>query len=170
MAGLWRTVLERMAGRRSLGWLRYLQLDRIENDRAVLHLTPGGREVASFATEDRLHPVAEELGGLLGRRVRVELEMERPERRGDAEAAPGGAADSRGSSDAPGSTGAAEGLDRRKAFNLPLVQQVLEVFPDATLIDARTEAPQEPEEPVIPGPDASELDEPEELEGDEDGD
>ena len=125
-AAVWAALLSGVASQRSLAWMRYLKISKLEQDRVTLAAQPGHREVLAFCTDQRLAQIAEQLQPILGRRVRVSLERTAPQPDADTDATP---------SDAGPRT-----TDRRQAMGLPLVQRVLEVFPDATLVDARDEA------------------------------
>jgi DNA polymerase III subunit gamma/tau len=123
---------DRVADRPAFAWLRFVTIDKLDERSAVLSPTPGHREVLHFARDQRrLQEVTDELNPILGRRVRVSIQ------------APPAAEESDGriETDAPPANGAA---DRRAAMNLPLVKQVLDVFPDAVLFDVREEANGDP--------------------------
>lgn len=126
---VWSTLRERI-GQRAFAWLRFLEIAQLEQARVVLRVLPGHREVLGFCTEQRLDQIAQQLKPILGRRVRVTVQP--PENQNPTE----GAAASEGSTARAPTRSAA---DRRAAMNLPLVQRVLEHFPDATLLDARDE-------------------------------
>ena len=132
---VWAALLQRVQGQRSLAWLRFLQIEQIEEQRVVLGTVPGRRDVIGFCTDERLAQIGTQLAPLLGRRVRVTLQ--RPEQAaGQAEPAD---ADS-GEAPSRQASGAARGNKRREAMGLPVVQRALEAFPDATLIGVRDES------------------------------
>ena len=124
-AAVWSALIDAI-GQRAFAWLRYLEIAQIESDRVVLRPVPGHREVMGFCTDQRLEHIANHLYPILARRVRVVVH--KPESAtGDAPA-----------SDQPGTNVTApRSAQRREAMNLPLVQRVLEAFPDATLLDVR---------------------------------
>ena len=106
-----------------MAWTDHLQLVRLDQGVAVLSPTPGHRELVNFIDESRQQMLAREFSQLLGQPLRVVVQM------------PRGAADEV-ESDAPDAapTGRA---DRRAALDLPLVKDVFDIFPDASLIDVR---------------------------------
>lgn len=88
---------------------------------------PGRAEVVRYATADKLDRVARECSEIAGRRMRVRFET-----------APGAA----GEASDPAVERSGSGpptASRRAAMELPLVREAFEVFPDAMLIDVRTE-------------------------------
>lgn len=116
-------MLDRALQKPSWAWLRYVQLDRLDAERATLRIVPGHREVYGFATDNRLAQIARVIQDVTGRRLRVTLDRDTPA--GDA--------------GAETSNAAPAGSERREAMGLPLVRQVLEIFPEASLIDVREE-------------------------------
>jgi len=129
-AAVWKALLDRMSAQRSFAWLRFLKITSLEQDRVTLAAQSGHREVLGFCTDERLSQIAEMLRPILGRKVRVSLQ------RANAQDADPSAAQQGG--DQPDTD--SQKTDRRQAMGLPLVQRVLEVFPDATLVDARDES------------------------------
>ncbi|MFW6060780.1 MAG: hypothetical protein ACODAQ_11405 [Phycisphaeraceae bacterium] len=117
----------------------------------VLRVLPGHREVLGFCNDQRLEQIGQHLRPILGRRVRVTLQQ------------PGAAGDTADDADAPARRAGPTTADRRAAMNLPLVQRVLENFPDATLIDARDEA-ELPPPPAEAATDAESADDEDESE------
>ena len=85
--------------------------------------------VHNVATAPRVKRVADTLTQVLAHPVRVEVADGPPRRAPTPDDDP----------DTPRRQTA--GLDRRDALSLPLVRDVFEVFPDATLIDARRADP-----------------------------
>ncbi len=126
---VWGALLQRVARQRSLVWLRFLEIDHLDEGRVTLRTLPGHREVVGFCTEERLQQIGSHLAPILGRRVRVALH--RPEATSKEAGSTGNA------TEAPSGP---RGAHRREAMNLPLVQLVMENFPDATLVDARDES------------------------------
>ncbi|MEM9883958.1 MAG: hypothetical protein AAF800_13685, partial [Planctomycetota bacterium] len=134
LPGVWSAVLDTVGRSNAAAWMDHFRLATLDTDAvpAVAHLRPttgfvGG--VHHVATGPRLRRVGDTLTQLLGRPVRVEA----------AEAKPPEASTPHpdaGLKPAP-ANGRADAVDRREALGLPLVRDVLEVFPDASLIDAR---------------------------------
>ncbi len=122
---------DRVADRPAFAWLRFVTIDKLDEQAAVLSPTPGHREVMHFASDQRrLQEITDELTPILGRRVRVSVKP-LPGNGGTPD-------DSQG----PDPTGSASTrhADRRAALDLPLVKQVMDIFPDAELFDVREEA------------------------------
>lgn len=129
-------------GQRAFAWLRFLKIERLEPDRVTLRAIPGHREVLNFCNEQRLAQIARHLEPILGRRVRVVIE--------NADAATNAPDESSASSASPAPAPSSRSAQRREAMNLPLVQRVLETFPDATILDARDESETPPAPPSSP--------------------
>lgn len=140
---VWSTLIDRL-GQRAWSWLRFLEIEQIEEQRVVLRVAPGHREVLGFCTEARLEQIGEHLRPILGRRVRVRVEAP-PSADPHAGVDPG---------DAAAGTAPTPSTHRREAMNLPLVQRALEAFPDATLMDARDDAEPPPAADDTASPDA----------------
>jgi DNA polymerase III subunit gamma/tau len=120
---------ERVSDRPALSWLKFVTIDKIDEQAVVLSPTPGHREVLSFAKDPRrLQVLTDELIPILGRRVRVTMQAPAATNAPDPSTAKPTA-----------QNGAARHADRRAAMDLPLVKKVLEVFPDAVLFDVRDE-------------------------------
>ncbi|MEX0653416.1 MAG: hypothetical protein WD151_04760 [Phycisphaeraceae bacterium] len=115
----------------SWAWLRYVELANLDDERAVLRVVPGHREVFAFITDVRLTQIGKVIEDVVGRRVRVTIDR-----------GPTGAPDTGDA--ASGQPGQPAGGDRREAMGLPLVRQVLEIFPEASLIDIRETKPAPP--------------------------
>ncbi|MEM1108779.1 MAG: hypothetical protein AAGH99_08825 [Planctomycetota bacterium] len=118
-------------------WMDHFKLQSIDTsaEPAVASIAPtmtfaGG--AANVATGPRLQRVADTITQLLGRPVRAELAAGPPRKTPD-----------RPTPNTPGNSPPSNGgsVDRRDALNLPLVRDVFDVFPDASLIDARKEPP-----------------------------
>ncbi|MEO0514929.1 MAG: hypothetical protein AAF086_06495, partial [Planctomycetota bacterium] len=168
-AAVWRAVLDAVGQSNAAAWMDHFKLQSIDTSPspAVAVVAPtmtfsGG--AANVATGPRLQRVADTITQLVGRPVRAEL-APAPARPGQ-DPAPG-ASGSRGSSaqPSPGTSaragaasgsvsggGGGGGVDRRDALNLPLVRDVFEIFPDASLIHTRRETPPPPE--VTPPPES----------------
>ncbi|MEM8737870.1 MAG: DNA polymerase III subunit gamma/tau [Planctomycetota bacterium] len=146
-AAIWKVVLDTIGQTNAAAWMDHFRLQAIRADRdpAVALLVPtmtfaGG--VKNVATGPRLQRVADTLTQLLGRKVRVEAADKPPPRPDDPPDPQTPATDT---PSAPGPTaGSARHVDRRDALNLPLVREVFDVFPDASLIDARRADPPPP--------------------------
>ena len=153
-AAVWSAVRERTGRGAAAAWLTHFSLADLDPAAGAASLLPrpglggGGR---SLATEPRLRRLSELVTAVVGVPVRVVL------------AAPGGAG---GGSDGGGGAGpggpnpnAAPGreheLDRREALALPLVREVLDVFPEASLVGAR----RRPDAPALPPPEPGAADE-----------
>ncbi len=127
---------DRVADRPAYAWLRFVNLDKLDDQTAQFSPTPGHREVMHFAKDQRrLQGITDELTPILGRRVQVSVNA--PAATNHADDNPTGPTDPASpQTQAPRPTGAA---DRRAAMDLPLVKQVMDVFPDAVLFDVREE-------------------------------
>lgn len=113
---IWTSLQQRLDDRPGLAWVNHLRLAYLDQGVGTVVPIPGHREVAGFATAQRLEQIAVELQSLLGRPIRLVLQASM-------------AAESPSS---PIQTDA-----RREAMELPLVQAILDVFPDAVLTDVR---------------------------------
>jgi len=131
-------VLDTLATRPSMSWVR--SLTPVELGEKHLRLIPaqGHREVMGFLTDARKEQISQVVESVLGRRVRVEVTTS-----------------TAGPSDETGDSGAGSGAQepdrptpanqRREAFSLPLVKHVVDLF-DVTLTDVRPESEQEQEQ------------------------
>ena len=125
---------DRVADRPAYAWLRYVNIDKLDEQSAVLSPTPGHREVLHFAKDQRrLQEITDELTPILGRRVRVSMQ---------APPVSDVSTEVSASSHASANAAVRQG-DRRAAMELPLVKQVLDVFPDAVLFSVRDETDDE---------------------------
>jgi len=139
-ASLWAAVLDTVGRSNAAAWMDHFNLTALDTAArpavATLAATmtfAGG--IQNVATGPRLNRVTEAMTQLLGCPVRIEL--------ADA-AAPDALKSAQGSAhgqDVPETQAQQRSVDRRDALNLPLVRDVFEVFPDASLIDARKETP-----------------------------
>lgn len=127
-AAVWSALRDRVADRPGLAWVDQLDLKRLQESSGVVSPKPGNRDVARFATESRLEQLASELQAIVGRRIRLTMQVEEPG---------AGIADDTTDAQGPESSDA----ERREALNLPLVKRVIEAFPDATLTGFRRETP-----------------------------
>ncbi len=128
----------RAVSKPALAWLRLVAVTKLDEHVAVLTPTPGHREVMNFARDQRrLQDVSEMLRTILGRRLSVSIVA--PENPGqgipvvsdESGNTPAGLQSSNNGAK-PFSAG-----ERRAALDLPLVKQVMDVFPDAILFDIR---------------------------------
>lgn len=133
---------ERVSDRPALSWLKFVRIVKLDEQSVDLSPTPGHREVMAFAKGQRLQLIADELHPILGRRVKVL--MQTPTASGSG--SPTGESSSPDAPTANGQSPANKHTDRRAALDLPLVKQVLEVFPDAVLFDVREADQQTPSE------------------------
>jgi hypothetical protein len=112
-----------------LSWIRGLRLVELAGDRAVICPRPGQRELLKFLSSDRQQRLAQMISDCAGRRIRLALQAEQDD-----------------DSDGPSATGSAgqagrmTQADRQRVMQLPMVQQVQQLF-DVTLIDARPDTP-----------------------------
>jgi len=120
---VWQRLLERVADKASMSWIRSFQLQKFESDNALLVPVPGRRELLGFVTPSRRDQLAALFAGVVGRPVRVEL----------AAAATQQVEESCDQAD----ESAGGRMDQERAFDLPMVRQVLDQF-DATVVDARS--------------------------------
>lgn len=156
-AAAWRAVLDAVGQSNAAAWMDHFHLQSVDPGptpgRAVLvGANSFVGEARHVATAARLQRVGDTLGRLLGKPFSVDLVRSAAEQLStngvSVDASPAspesGLSVGRGPSAAepPGAQGQAPGhLDRRDALNLPLVRDVLELFPDAMLIGARKAAP-----------------------------
>jgi len=152
-------VLDAVGQSNAAAWMDHFRLQSIDTSAspAVAVIAPtmsfaGG--AANVATGPRLQRVAETITQLFGQPVRAELAAppSRPgqdDQRPNASSSSGnpGNANRNGGNHANASSGGGHsgggggGIDRRDALNLPLVRDVFEIFPDASLINTRREDP-----------------------------
>ncbi|MEO1237592.1 MAG: hypothetical protein AAFX76_12460 [Planctomycetota bacterium] len=125
-------MLDAVGSSNAAAWMDHFRLTAIDRDAqpAVAHLAPtitfaGG--VKNVATGPRLQRVADTLTQLLGTPCRVEV-ADRP-----------ATATHETHPDSADASAQSRTVDRRDALDLPLVRDVFDVFPDATLLDARRE-------------------------------
>ena len=122
---------DRVADRPAYAWLRFVNLDKLDDTTAQFSPTPGHREVMHFAKDQRrLQGITEELAPILGRRVQVSIHPPVSNQHDPADS----------NSFNPQSSAPTKQADRRAAMDLPLVKQVMDIFPDAVLFDVREEA------------------------------
>ena len=122
---------DRVADRPAYAWLRFVNLDKLDDTTAQFSPTPGHREVMHFAKDQRrLQGITDELAPILGRRVQVSIHPPASNQHDPADS----------NSSNPQSPAPTKQADRRAAMDLPLVKQVMDVFPDAVLFDVREEA------------------------------
>jgi hypothetical protein len=121
-ASVWQALHDRLANQHAWGWIDNVELVCIDAQAAVIAPRPGHREMRGFMNDDRLASVGKQLEPILGRLVRVTIQT--PD------------ADSGAASPAPvaGAGESAQVAQRRQAMDMPLVKNVMEVFPDATVL------------------------------------
>ncbi len=122
--GVWGAVAGRFASQAAYAYLEWLRLGEVREDVVVVHSLPGRREVLAGVTQRHREELGRAFSEVLGRRVRVELTP--PPAKPDVEGEDGPGESRRGPSR----------LDQREAMGLPLVQEVLRVFPDARIVGA----------------------------------
>lgn len=126
-------------------WIRSFTLQSLEQDVAKLEVRPGERDMLKFVTPERRTTLAQMLGRIVGRPVRVEIESPAAGSQMDRSAA----------------ADASRGPRAQDAIALPLVREVMDLF-DATIVDVRRadEANAAPSGPVLPPtPGTAETDE-----------
>jgi hypothetical protein len=132
----------RLADRRAFAWLDQFTITELTEQRVTLAPRPGQRGMTSLVTDKRRAELADQLKQILGRPVQVRL-GEPPEQ---------SAEETGGEASTPASkTGGA----RQQAMELPLVREVLEQFPNASLTDVRREQPTGDDPPTDADPDPS---------------
>ena len=124
---VWQDLLDRVADRASLGWVRSFTLQRLDERTAYIDTLPGQRDMRKFLSDRTRSQLASLFESVLGRAVRVELDVPAT----PSPAAPASAPPARGDP--------VDANQRRHALALPLVRQVIETF-DATVVDVRTAA------------------------------
>lgn len=123
---MWQALLNRAGERASLGWLNHLQLVELTDDHASIRPAAGQQSMADFLTPPRLAEIARLLELIVGNQIAVQIA--RPAKRAD---------DQTSDQPTPGQSAnvSAHGELRRTIFGLPLVRELLDVFPDATPTD-----------------------------------
>jgi DNA polymerase-3 subunit gamma/tau len=120
---VWQALHDRLGNVSSFAWVDKVTLAKLDAEQGVCVLEPrtGQRDITRFAGQRQRDRLALELTKLTAKRFRVEL------------------ASSPADTSAPATeeAGGNRAQDRRKALGLPLVRDVLDVFPDAVLIDTR---------------------------------
>ncbi|GAB4190920.1 MAG: hypothetical protein Kow00105_05120 [Phycisphaeraceae bacterium] len=128
----------RAVSKPALAWLRYVTVTKLDDHVAVLMPTPGHREVMNFARDQRrLQDVSTILRSILGRRLSVSIAV--PEKPGQETQVVSDESDNTqaGLKSSHNGTKPFSAGERRAALDLPLVKQVMDVFPDAILFDIR---------------------------------
>lgn len=120
---VWRALHERVGNVSSFAWVDKVTLSKLDSEQGVCILEPrtGQRDITRFAGQRQRDRLAMELTKLTAKRFRVELALTptEPDAQSSVE------------------TGGSRSQDRQKALGLPLVRDVLDVFPDAVLVDTR---------------------------------
>lgn len=104
----------------------------LEGGLCTIRPRPGQRDIGRFVGQRQRERLGGELTQLLQRPIRVELDAPQPS--------------THRSVDSPGRP-TSDPTDRQKAIGLPLVRDVLDVFPDAVLMDTRREEESQAPEP-----------------------
>jgi len=135
-------MLASIQNKPAFGWIRTLRLDRIEGNTAYLTLLPGQREMARFFGDRQRTQLAQMIGQLVGRPVKVEISIPAGLVTEGDEAGPGGP---------PGSGGRAAitAAQRQEVMSLPLVRELMEVF-DLSLVEVRRQQPAQQQEAQDP--------------------
>ena len=124
-AEVWASLLKSVGNKPSMGWLEALALNRMDERAVHLSLLPGRRDMQRFVAAPRQREqLAELFRGVLGRPVRVEVDLGAPITGGSSATAVGG-----GTRQVRG--------EREEAMSLPLVREVMDTF-DVVLIEARS--------------------------------
>ena len=125
---VWKALLEKADGQRSLSWVRNLTLDRVDGSAVHIDTKPGCADLKGFVDDNRRQQLAQLLAPVVGRPVRVLFaESGSQPRQPDRPPAMAGAQ--------PSSASLTQ-TARDGAMKLPLVKDVLEMF-DATIVDVR---------------------------------
>jgi hypothetical protein len=131
---VWQKLLSDIQNKPAYGWIRSLRLDRFENSTAYLSLLPGQREMARFFGDRQRTQLAQMIGQLMGRPVKVELVI-------PAGLATDSSDDAGSSSPGAGNSRAAiTAAQRQEVMSLPLVRDLMEVF-DLSLVEVRRQQP-----------------------------
>ncbi len=122
-AALIRATCQGLAEKPAAAWVNSFELQSFDQDTAVFVPRTGQREMLKFATPPMQGRLAATLSEALGRKVKVVVNDTKP------------------GSDRQDASSAPEGSARDRARKLPIVTKVMDVFPDATMIDARDDEP-----------------------------
>ena len=163
---MWDQLLAQITNKPSMSWVHSFSLKNLDRGVAQLVAEPGNREILKFVTPPRRDQLAALLATVIGKPIRVELELPptfptipppKPGVEAPRNPAPG---ISPGTSPSP----PADRTSRlQHAMALPLVKRVMEVF-DAQIMDVRPEDETPTSTPVSTDgaaiPDAAAPDEP----------
>ena len=130
-AGVWSALMQRVQAVSAFAWVDKVELADIDSASGAVRIRPrqGSRDIAGFVSPRQCDRLAAELTKLTGRRCRIELaQSSSPNAAQGSGASAGGPASDRSNSQAG---------QRQKALNLPLVKDVIDVFPEAQLVRAR---------------------------------
>lgn len=132
-AKVWSALMQHVETVSAFAWVDKIELAEADLQAGVCKIRPrqGHRDIAGFVNPRQCDRLAAELTKLISRRCRIELINE---------AAPYD--DSLNESAGRSQPGENRAGERRKALDLPLVKDVINVFPDAKLVDARREPQQ----------------------------
>jgi hypothetical protein len=121
------TLRQQFQDKPAFAWLDHFSIVELGQQQVTLAPTPGQRGLLRMVTDGRKQQLAEQLGEILGRSVRVQLREP-----GEGPAAQAGPDESSGA----GASHEAKSA-RQAAMNLPLVREVFEQFPNAALTDVQ---------------------------------
>ena len=131
---MWQALLTRLEHKPSFAWLDYFTLASLGEEVVTLSPAEGQRGLMSLVNDRRRQAIEQELARILGRSVRVKVTQP-----GEA-SEPGATAGETGqASSQSGGASQTSGGARQEAMNMPLVRELLEQFPNATLTDVKTE-------------------------------
>ena len=130
---LWERLLEAVADKPSMTWVRSMALVELAGDTLRLALQPGHRDLAGFVTDARRQQLARLLESATGRRLRIAVDAPSA-----CDASDSGlrTPDSGLSRSGPVTISSEQ---RAEALDLPLVKQVTDVFRDASLVRVSAE-------------------------------
>lgn len=118
-----------------MAWMQSLQLAQLDANSATLRPVPGGRDVAGFASHPKqLDTLSKRLSEVLGKSIKASVEINQ-----QPNALQGNANHQNGQADSNPNQRENNQKRRQEALQLPLVKTVLDVFPDASLLDVTTD-------------------------------
>ena len=126
-AEVWVQLIQRIESISAYAWVDKIELAEMDAQAGLCKVRPrkGHRGIAGFVNARQCDRLAAELTKLTAKRFRIELVDATP---------PQHAQPTQGKATSQSGAG-----QRRKALDLPLVKDVFDVFPEAVLLDARTE-------------------------------
>ncbi len=141
---VWPTVLAAVRDQPNMSWVRHLDLLRLDDQTARVAPQPGHRDLASFIDARRCQQLADLFKTVIGRPVRVELEMTEARAASPGSEQPLNQPASRTQGSAPAPRRPVTQADRALAMAQPLVKQVMETF-DASVVGVYPEKQPPPE-------------------------